>query len=55
VVLSNLGVGAVYALVGSVALLAIFVLALFGLETRALSLEQSSRELTESNETVGVA
>jgi MFS transporter, putative metabolite:H+ symporter len=54
VVLSNLGVGAVYALVGSVALLAIVVFALFGRETRALTLEQSSGELTESGETVGV-
>ena len=41
-VLSNLGVGAVYALVGSVALIAVVVVALFGRETRGLTLEQSA-------------
>ena len=42
VVLSDLGVGAVYALVGTVALIAVVVVALFGRETRGLTLEQSA-------------
>lgn len=41
-VLSNLGVGAVYSLVGTVALLAVLVLFVFGRETRGLTLEKSA-------------
>jgi len=42
VVLSNFGVGAVYSLVGIVALIAVVVVAVFGHETRHLTLEQSA-------------
>jgi putative MFS transporter len=42
VVLSNFGVGAVFSLVGTVALIAVVVLAVFGRETSALTLEQSA-------------
>lgn len=42
VVLDNLGPGAVYALVGSVALIAAAVVLVFGRETRGLTLEQSA-------------
>jgi putative MFS transporter len=42
VVLSNFGVGAVYSLVGTVALIAVVVVAVFGRETRHLTLEQSA-------------
>lgn len=41
-VLTNLGVGAVYALVGTVALVAVVVVTLFGRETKGLTLEQSA-------------
>ena len=41
--LSNFGVGAVYALVGSVALIAVVVVALFGRETQGLTLEESAQ------------
>lgn len=41
-VLSNFGVGAVFSLVGAVALSAVVVLALFGRETSELTLEQSA-------------
>jgi len=41
-VLSNFGAGAVYALVGTVAMVAVVVVALFGYETRGLTLEQSA-------------
>jgi putative MFS transporter len=47
VVLSNLGVGAVYSLVGSVALIAVVVVAVFGRETKGLTLEQSA-DLTDT-------
>jgi len=43
VVLSNFGVGAVYSLVGSVALIAVVVVAVFGHETRELTLEESAK------------
>jgi putative MFS transporter len=42
VVLSNFGVGAAFSLVGAVALIAVVVLAVFGRETSALTLEQSA-------------
>ena len=41
-VFSNFGVGGVYALVGSVALIAVVVIAVFGRETLGLTLEQSA-------------
>lgn len=40
--LSNFGVAAVYSLVGTVALIAVVVVAVFGRETRDLTLEQSA-------------
>lgn len=43
VVLDNFGVGAVYSLVGTVAMIAVVVIAIFGRETRHLTLEQSAR------------
>ena len=42
IVMANFGVAAVYSLVGSVALIAVLVVAVFGRETRALTLEQSA-------------
>lgn len=42
VVLANFGVGAVYSLVGTVALIAVVIVAVFGRETRDLTLEQSA-------------
>lgn len=42
VVMANFGVAAVYSLVGSVALIAVLVVGVFGRETRALTLEQSA-------------
>ena len=43
VLLAHDGAGAAYALVGSVALLAMVIFAIFGRETRGLTLEQSAR------------
>lgn len=42
IVLSNYGVGAVYSLVGSVALIAVVVVFVYGRETHGLTLEQSA-------------
>jgi putative MFS transporter len=42
IVLSNFGVGAVYSLVGSVALIAVVVVFIFGRETHGMTLEQSA-------------
>gem|GEM_PF-481105 len=42
IVLSNFGVGAVYSLVGSVALIAVVVVFVFGRETHGMTLEQSA-------------
>jgi putative MFS transporter len=47
VVLSNFGVGAVFSLVGAVALVAVVVLAAFGRETKDLTLEQSARSVDD--------
>jgi MFS transporter, putative metabolite:H+ symporter len=42
IVLSNFGVAAVYSLVGSVALMAVVIVFIFGRETQGMTLEQSS-------------
>lgn len=42
IVLSNFGVGAVYSLVGSVALIAVVIVFIFGRETHGMTLEQSA-------------
>jgi putative MFS transporter len=46
VVMSNFGVAAVYSLVGTIALIAVVVVAVFGRETRELTLEQSAHLTT---------
>jgi putative MFS transporter len=42
IVLSNFGVGAVYSLVGSVALIAVVIVFIFGRETHGMTLEESA-------------
>lgn len=46
IVLSNFGVGAVYSLVGSVALIAVVIVFIYGRETHGLTLEQSADPLS---------